>query len=80
MDGSNLLKSETLSSLRLGDIHTEDQQTLITSSATNMHSENFYGTPLPPVALDYASHAALKAPTVGRLRVFKNVISNAQMS
>lgn len=34
----------------------------------------------PPVALDSASHATLKAATVGRLRVFKNVISNAQMS
>lgn len=45
MDGPNLLKSEALSSLRLGDIHTNDQQTLITSSATDMHSQNFYSTP-----------------------------------
>lgn len=42
MDGLNLLKSEAFSLPQLGDIHTNDQQTLITLSATDMHSENFY--------------------------------------
>lgn len=47
MDGPNLLKSEVLSSLWLGDIYTDDQQTLITSSVTDMCSETFYLVYLP---------------------------------
>lgn len=75
MGGPNLLNS-----LWLGDIYTDDRQTLITLSVPDMCSETFMAPGLPPVALDCASCAALKAPAVGRLRVFKNVISNAQMS
>ena len=56
-------------------------KTPVTSSATDTRAGTSAAPPcLPPVALDCASHAALKASTVGRLRVFKNVISNAQMS
>lgn len=77
MVGVKRLNSEAWSSVVLGDIHTNDQQTPITQSATGMHSENFY---LPPATVDCGRCAALKDSAVGRLRVFKSVISNAQMS